>query len=79
VRGPHDGVAPGIGDEVTLALPNQSGGIAVDVGPVRIGRDLIGQNVGEQGPPAVLDLAADQRTQLDAVITEGVAELVAAA
>src|SRR4030095_16695335 len=30
VRGPHDGVAPGIGDEVTLALPNQSGGIAVD-------------------------------------------------
>jgi hypothetical protein len=78
VRGPHDGIAPGVGNEVTLALPDQADGIAVDVGAVRIGRGLVGQNVGEQRGLTVLELAADQRTQQGAVGTEGAAEIVAA-
>src|SRR4029450_8897572 len=70
--------SPGIGDEVALTLPLEAGGIAIDVGALRLALRLVGQNVGEQRPPTVLQLAADQRAQLGAVLAEGGAEVVAA-
>src|SRR4029450_9127151 len=63
--------SPGLVDEVALTLPDEAGGIAIDVGAVRIGLRLVGQNVGEPRPPTVLHLAADPRARVGPPPGEG--------
>jgi hypothetical protein len=63
VRGADDRVAARVGEHVALAVAHQPDRVAVDVRAVGIRPGLVGDDVGEDGEPVVLELAGDQGSE----------------
>ena len=63
----HDSVAAGVGEHVPAPLPHEADRVAVDVGAVGVGGDLVRHHVSEQRVVVDAELPRDERREQRAV------------